>query len=626
VFQDLQPYICTFDRCSDALTTFPTRKRWAEHEFREHRVTRYLECYCSRTFANKEIFERHLRYEHLLVLHDTQLRTQLAAAEMAVEQPLREQICPLCLQDRPFGKDSWASQHQFIEHVGRHLEEIALASLPREIEFETEANSQRSGSSTPLHTSMRNHVRSVSVQSKSHSEPAWKNQQDVSTAVHVTRSPPHSPDAQTRTPNEERLHQSWSSFQKITASTAVIDTQSQNNLQASNRHHVSDHTGWADSITGQEDLSALDSLLGGPKSSTVQRLHSELYSAINPSSEMTWLRQDDSAPRLQPQVPHEQGQIASQFTLPYYGQSEVNSYLTTPPRALYEQTDFHEPRFSGEYSYNSPHPAQDYVENHINGSDLNYIQPGARQHLPPQSANGMNLAVQQPVRYQEPSQLHPDGGIEQHMDLSLEKDSVPWNASPFNLAPASRKLGKRRKGQLQQSNDSGQGSASLEPDEAWSPRYMATVSEPSRAVKRRRLVREQGAPNTLSHNLLWGEIPSQTEVSGSRLAAVTALDTGSAVELPEAFEKPHESNAIASEVPQSVPRLPSVPVAGARRGRTPRSRARRVSTQAEYTDLNPYRQVISSMYMAQGKTLVQIMEFMRNAYGVAARYVASLCR
>jgi hypothetical protein len=224
VFQDLQPYICTFDGCADALTTFPTRKCWAEHEFREHRVTRFLKCYCPRTFTNKEIFERHLRYEHLLVLNDTQLRTQLAALEMAEEQPLCEQICPLCLQDRQFGKDSWASQRQFIEHVGRHLEEIALASLPRDMESDTEANSQRSGSSTPLHTSMRNHVPSVSAQSKSHTDPAWKNQQDVSTAVHVTRSPPQGPDAQTRTPNEERLHQSWRSFQKIAASTAVIDT------------------------------------------------------------------------------------------------------------------------------------------------------------------------------------------------------------------------------------------------------------------------------------------------------------------------------------------------------------------------------------------------------------------
>jgi hypothetical protein len=381
-----------------------------------------------------------------------------------------------------------------------------------------------------------------------------------------------------------------------------------------------------DSIAEQEDLSAPDPLLEGPKSSTGQSLHSELYSAINPSSGMTWLRPDDSAPRLQPPVPHEQGQIASQFTLPYYEQSEVNSYLTTSPRTLYGQTDFHEPRLSGEDSYNSPHPAQDYVENHINSSDLNYIQPGAHHQLLPQSANGMKLAVQQPVRSEEPSQLYPDGSIEQYMDLSLEKDSVPWTSSPFNLAPTSRKLGKRRKGRLQQSNDLGQGLASLEPDKTRSPRYMATVSEPSRAVKRRRLVREQDAPNTLSHNLLWGEVPSQTDVSGSRLAAVTALDTGSAFELPEASEKPRGSNSIASEVPQSVPRLPSAPVAGARRGRTPRSRARQVSAQAEYTDLNPYRPVISSMYLAQGKTLDQIMEFMRNTYGVVATYVSSLCR
>jgi hypothetical protein len=644
VFHDLQPYICTFDRCSDALTTFPTRKLWAEHEFREHRVSRFLRCYCLQPFTNKEIFLRHLRYEHLLVLHGTQLRTQLAAAEMAVEQPLCEQLCPLCLQGGPFGKDRWTSQRQFIAHVGRHLEEIALASLPRDMESDTEASSQRSGSSTPLHTSMRNHVLSVSVRSQSSSQTTRRNWQDVSTAVPNTRSPPQGLDAQSKPPNDETLHQSWWSFHKIAASASDIDTRGQSNLQASNRHSASDHTGSADRLVRQEDLSALDSLQECLTSSPPQR-PSEVYSAINSSSEVTWLQQNDSVLRLQPQVQQEPSQIAPQFTLPYvhtqqpatrefysyhvknsqygipekyYEQSEITSYLTTPPRTIYEQTDFHNSRLFRECGYNSPHQSQDYTENLVNSSDLRYTLPEAHYQLLPSFENEMNLTVQ-PVQNQGPSQIHVDGGIEQHRDLNLERDSVPWTSDRSTLVPNSRKQGKRRKDGLRQPKDLDQGSASLEFDKDRPPGYTTTMSEPGRAVKRRRLAHEQGDPNILDNDMLWQETASETQAAWSQLAAVTSNDNGSAFEVPEAFEKPHPSNSVIAGAPQSVSRLPSALLARARRGKTLRPRAEQVSTQANSTDLNPHHQTISNMYLTQGKTLVKIMEFLRNAHGVVAR-------
>lgn len=644
MFHDLQPYICTFDRCSDALTTFPTRKLWAEHEFREHRVSRFLRCYCSQTFTNKEIFLHHLKYEHLLALHGTQLRTQLAAAEMAVEQPLCEQLCPLCLQSRPFGKDRWTSQRQFIAHVGRHLEEIALASLPRDVESDTEASSQRSGSSTPLHTSMRNHVLSVSVRSQSSSQTTRRNRQDVSTAVPVARSPLQGLDAQSKPPNDERLHQSWWPFHKITASTSDIDTQDQSNPQASNRHSASDHTGSADRLVRQEDLSALNSLRECLTSSPPQR-PSEPYSAINSSSEMTWLQQNDSVPRLQPQVQQEPSQIAPQFTLPYvhtqqpvmgelypyhvknsqygipennYEQSEIPSYLTTPPRTIYEQPDFPNSGLSHECGYNSPHPSQDYTENLVNSSDSRYTLPKTHYQLLPQFENGMNFTVQ-PVQNQGPSQIHVDGGIEQHRDQNLERDSVPWTSDHSTLVLNSRKQGKRRKDGLRQSKDLDQDSASLESDQGRPPGYTTTMSEPGRAVKRRRLVHGQGDANILDNNMSWRETANQTEAAWSHLAAVTSNENGSAFEVPEAFEKPHPSNSVIAGAPQSVSRFPSALLARARRGKPLRPRADQVSTQANSTDLNPYRQTISNMYLAQGKTLVEIMEFMGTAHGVVAR-------
>lgn len=65
-------------------------------------------------------------------------RIMLAAATTTVVDSIAQQECPLCRET------DWPSQRKFVTHVGRHMEEVALSSLPREID--SDDNSTRSDS------------------------------------------------------------------------------------------------------------------------------------------------------------------------------------------------------------------------------------------------------------------------------------------------------------------------------------------------------------------------------------------------------------------------------------------------------------------------------------------------
>jgi hypothetical protein len=136
VFRDLQPYICTFAGCCDMLVTFPTRELWSEHEFVQHRVKVSYKCHdCGREFANAEPFTRHLGEYHHLKYNQLQLRAFLSAAASSAPPSWPNEHCPLCLET------GWASQRKFTTHVARHMEEIALASLPRDVGDDCDSSS-----------------------------------------------------------------------------------------------------------------------------------------------------------------------------------------------------------------------------------------------------------------------------------------------------------------------------------------------------------------------------------------------------------------------------------------------------------------------------------------------------
>ena len=136
VFSDLQPYICTFKGCREMLVTFPSRELWSKHEFTEHRIDKTFRCHlCSDHFDNETLFGQHLGHRHSLRLSHTQLHATITAARSSSAKPLNDQPCPLCFQKE------WVSQRSFTTHVGQHMEEIALACLPRDIDSESDSES-----------------------------------------------------------------------------------------------------------------------------------------------------------------------------------------------------------------------------------------------------------------------------------------------------------------------------------------------------------------------------------------------------------------------------------------------------------------------------------------------------
>ena len=139
VFEDLQPYVCTFSSCSMHLTKFATRNQWAEHEFREHRVVHSWRCpECGLIAPTGENLTEHLQQSHPQIVNESQTTLVVASSMQIQTVPIEDQKCPLC-QAKP-GK----SKRNFVKHLARHLESIALAVLPRECEELSEPESNAS--------------------------------------------------------------------------------------------------------------------------------------------------------------------------------------------------------------------------------------------------------------------------------------------------------------------------------------------------------------------------------------------------------------------------------------------------------------------------------------------------
>ncbi|KAL2869650.1 chromatin remodelling complex Rsc7/Swp82 subunit-domain-containing protein [Aspergillus lucknowensis] len=127
VFADLQAYVCTHDTCKDALRTFKTRKEWADHEFKNHLSDKQWTCSsCSMRQDSPGALLNHLRSTHSIELREPRLKFELSRAEnCTMKLNFNDHACPLCLQS------GWQTMKAYATHVGRHLEEISLACLPK---------------------------------------------------------------------------------------------------------------------------------------------------------------------------------------------------------------------------------------------------------------------------------------------------------------------------------------------------------------------------------------------------------------------------------------------------------------------------------------------------------------
>lgn len=136
VIEDLEPYVCTFPGCS--LDTYHSQHAWFEHELQMHRSD--WNCSeCGAVFGSSEDLESHINKEH----DDKIMPKQTPAVVKQSRRPIKS-IKP---SECPFCEDAWVTADpasgiadkeplvvtldDFRSHLGHHLQQIALFSLPR---------------------------------------------------------------------------------------------------------------------------------------------------------------------------------------------------------------------------------------------------------------------------------------------------------------------------------------------------------------------------------------------------------------------------------------------------------------------------------------------------------------
>ncbi|KAI9699904.1 MAG: Checkpoint kinase 2 [Bogoriella megaspora] len=122
IFQDLQPYVCTYSNCSDEFRMYSNRHAWLEHERLVHR--RVWQCFehASAVYASSNELEHHLIAEHDENVTTSQVRDLLAVSESTTVD--MRAYCPICLIEEPL-------ENGLGNHIAFHLETFATFSLPR---------------------------------------------------------------------------------------------------------------------------------------------------------------------------------------------------------------------------------------------------------------------------------------------------------------------------------------------------------------------------------------------------------------------------------------------------------------------------------------------------------------
>lgn len=139
ILQDLEPYICTFPECG--LDSMASQHAWMEHELLVHR-TQWQCPQCTEQAPSSPALEEHIYRHHKGDFAETQLETILSRAKRPLKV-IRPSECPFCDEDwaqldaqpetqgpPPIG-EVVVGIDEFRRHVGHHLQQIALFSLPR---------------------------------------------------------------------------------------------------------------------------------------------------------------------------------------------------------------------------------------------------------------------------------------------------------------------------------------------------------------------------------------------------------------------------------------------------------------------------------------------------------------
>ncbi|KAF8418438.1 hypothetical protein EV426DRAFT_707586 [Tirmania nivea] len=121
VFRDLRPYVCTFNSCTKPNQLFENRREWYDHEVRHHRREWYC-AECTVTYTTSSNFIHHLKEIHPALGNEQDIPALIENCGRVVRTP---QQCPLCTVQSEHTAEGLRS------HLGRHMQQLALFTLPR---------------------------------------------------------------------------------------------------------------------------------------------------------------------------------------------------------------------------------------------------------------------------------------------------------------------------------------------------------------------------------------------------------------------------------------------------------------------------------------------------------------
>ncbi|KAI5781743.1 hypothetical protein DFH27DRAFT_580291 [Peziza echinospora] len=156
IFQDLRPYVCTFQDCHKADYLFESRSEWFQHEAQFHRLEWFCaskKCTKAPIFGTRKDFIAHLRNDHDDCDADSHDPSAMA---YRCQRPIESgQICVICqiLPNEMKGPILY-SPVNLRRHLGQHMQQLALFVLsngPGHVhEFDSEDIEERSNGTRDL--------------------------------------------------------------------------------------------------------------------------------------------------------------------------------------------------------------------------------------------------------------------------------------------------------------------------------------------------------------------------------------------------------------------------------------------------------------------------------------------
>ncbi|KAH6971155.1 hypothetical protein BKA56DRAFT_678283 [Ilyonectria sp. MPI-CAGE-AT-0026] len=138
VHEDVQPFVCTWDKCRESSKSFKRKADWVRHENERHRHLEWWTCDfegCNHRCYRRDNFLQHLVREHKF--QEPKVKTKAAINRSGVVDPTWQKVeqchveTPILPQDEPcrFCSKSFPTWKKLTVHLAKHMEQISLPVL-----------------------------------------------------------------------------------------------------------------------------------------------------------------------------------------------------------------------------------------------------------------------------------------------------------------------------------------------------------------------------------------------------------------------------------------------------------------------------------------------------------------